>query len=163
MKKKLLSLVMAAAMVLGLAACGSSADTTDTGSDDSASGTTFKIGTIGPLTGENAIYGLAVAQGAKIAVEEINASDSSIKFELQSEDDVADGETSVNAYNNLMDWGMQLLVGRPPGRYAGGVHLRPAPQGGAHRHPLSPHQLPRGPQGPGPAALRHPGGADGSL
>ena len=111
MKKKLLSLVMAAAMVLGLAACGSSADTTDTGSDDSASGTTFKIGTIGPLTGENAIYGLAVANGAKIAVEEINASDSAIKFELQSQDDVADGETSVNAYNKLMDWGMQLLAG----------------------------------------------------
>ena len=111
MKKKLLSLVMAAAMVLGLAACGSSADTADTGSDNSASGTTFKIGTIGPLTGENAIYGLAVANGAKIAVEEINASDSSIKFELQSQDDVADGETSVNAYNKLMDWGMQLLAG----------------------------------------------------
>ena len=113
MKKKLLSLVMAAAMVLGLAACGSNSDTADTsGSDDSASGTAaFKIGTIGPLTGENAIYGLAVANGAKIAVEEINASDSSIKFELQSEDDVADGETSVNAYNKLMDWGMQLLVG----------------------------------------------------
>ncbi len=112
MKKKLLSLVMAAAMVLGLAACGSNSDTADTsGSDDSASGTTFKIGTIGPLTGENAIYGLAVANGAKIAVEEINASDSTVKFELQSEDDVADGETSVNAYNKLMDWGMQLLVG----------------------------------------------------
>ena len=111
MKKKLLSLVMAAAMVLGLAACGSTPPTTDTGSDDSASGTTFKIGTIGPLTGENAIYGLAVANGAKIAVEEINASDSAIKFELQSQDDVADGETSVNAYNKLMDWGMQLLVG----------------------------------------------------
>ena len=111
MKKKLLSLVMAAAMVLGLAACGSSADTTDTGSDDSASGTTFKIGTIGPLTGDAAIYGQAVANGAKIAVDEINASDSAIKFELQSQDDVADGETSVNAYNKLMDWGMQLLAG----------------------------------------------------
>ena len=49
------------------------------------------------------------------------------------------------------------------GCHAGGVHLRPAPQGGAHRHPLSPHQLPRGPQGPGPAALWHPGGADGPL
>ncbi len=24
---------------------------------------------------------------------------------------MADGETSVNAYNKLMDWGMQLLVG----------------------------------------------------
>lgn len=111
MKKKLLSLVMAAAMVLGLAACGSSADTADTGSDDSASGTTFKIGTIGPLTGDAAIYGQAVANGAKIAVDEINASDSAIKFELQSQDDVADGETSVNAYNKLMDWGMQLLAG----------------------------------------------------
>ena len=111
MKKKLLSLVMAAAMVLGLAACGSSADTADTGSDNSASGTTFKIGTIGPLTGDNAIYGTAVANGAKIAVDEINASDSAIKFELQSQDDVADGETSVNAYNKLMDWGMQLLAG----------------------------------------------------
>ena len=112
MKKKLLCLVMAAAMVLGLAACGSNADTEDTSSDDSASGTAaFKIGTIGPLTGENAIYGLAVANGAKIAVDEINASDSTIKFELQSQDDVADGETSVNAYNKLMDWGMQLLVG----------------------------------------------------
>ena len=107
----MLSLVMAAAMVLGLAACGSSADTTDTGSDDSASGTTFKIGTIGPLTGDAAIYGQAVANGAKIAVDEINASDSAIKFELQSQDDVADGETSVNAYNKLMDWGMQLLAG----------------------------------------------------
>ena len=112
MKKKLLSLVMAAAMVLGLAACGSNSDTADTsGSDDSASGTTFKIGTIGPLTGDAAIYGQAVANGAKIAVDEINASDSAIKFELQSQDDVADGETSVNAYNKLMDWGMQLLAG----------------------------------------------------
>ena len=111
MKKKLLSLVMAAAMVLGLAACGSSADTADTGSDNSASGTTFKIGTIDPLTGDAAIYGQAVANGAKIAVDEINASDSAIKFELQSQDDVADGETSVNAYNKLMDWGMQLLAG----------------------------------------------------
>ena len=111
MKKKLLSLVMAAAMVLGLAACGSSADTADTGSDNSASGTTFKIGTIGPLTGDAAIYGQAVATGAKIAVDDIHASDSASKFELQSQDDVADGETSVNAYNKLMDWGMQLLAG----------------------------------------------------
>ena len=110
--KKLFAMLLSLAMVLSLAACGSNSDTADTsGSDDSASGTTFKIGTIGPLTGENAIYGLAVANGAKIAVEEINASDSAIKFELQSQDDVADGETSVNAYNKLMDWGMQLLVG----------------------------------------------------
>ncbi len=122
MKKKFFAFLMAVVMVFSLVACGGGGDdattddtgdtTEDTGdTGDSATTTTFKVGTIGPLTGENAIYGTAVANGAKIAVDEINAAGGDIQFELQSEDDVADGETSVNAYNNLMDWGMQLLVG----------------------------------------------------
>ena len=49
--------------------------------------------------------------GAQLAVDEINASDSKIKFEFKGEDDEADGEKSTNAYNQLMDWGMQVLVG----------------------------------------------------
>ena len=114
MKKKFFALMMAMVMALSLAACGG--ESTETSGDDSsaestASGTAFKIGTIGPLTGDAAIYGQAVANGAKIAVEEINAAGGDIQFELKSEDDVNDGETSVNAYNTLMDWGMQLLVG----------------------------------------------------
>ena len=120
MKKKLFALMMAMVMVLSLAACGGDSGTTDDTTDDTTNdasnttgtaGGTFKIGTIGPLTGDNAIYGQAVANGAKIAVDEINAAGGDIQFELQSEDDVADGETSVNAYNTLMDWGMQMLVG----------------------------------------------------
>ena len=120
MKKKLFALMMAMVMVLSLAACGGDSGTTDDTTDDTTNdasnttgtaGGTFKIGTIGPLTGDNAIYGQAVANGAKIAVDEINAASGDIQFELQSEDDVADGETSVNAYNTLMDWGMQMLVG----------------------------------------------------
>ena len=72
---------------------------------------TFKIGGIGPLTGGAAIYGTAAMNGAQIAVDEINALGGDIQFEFKAEDDVHDAETSVNAYNNLMDWGMQLLCG----------------------------------------------------
>ena len=119
MKKKVLAFVMAATMVFSLAACGSSSSGSDSSSNSDASAPaesgddvqTFKLGSIGPLTGDAAIYGQAVVNGAKLATEEINASDSKIKFEFQGEDDEADGEKSVNAYNTLMDWGMQVLVG----------------------------------------------------
>lgn len=120
MKKKLLAFVMAATMVFSLAACGSSSSNDSSSSSDSSDSDsaqsgdevqTFKLGSIGPLTGDAAIYGQAVVNGAKLAVDEINASDSKIKFEFKGEDDEADGEKSTNAYNKLMDWGMQVLVG----------------------------------------------------
>jgi len=109
--KKFFALMMAMIMALSLVACGGGETTTEPADDATTDAAAFKLGTIGPLTGDAAIYGIAVANGAKIAVDEINASDSAIKFDLQSEDDVADGETSVNAYNTLMDWGMQVMVG----------------------------------------------------
>ena len=115
MKKKFMCMLMAAAMTLSMAACGSKND--DTNTDGNTDGTetsevqTFKLGSSGPLTGDNSIYGLAVVQGAELAVNEINASDSKIKFEYQKQDDEADGEKAVNAYNTMMDWGMQVLVG----------------------------------------------------
>ena len=115
MKKKFACLAMAMVMVLSLAACGGkkeeapAAAPAESGSDSSVS--VFKVGTIGPLSGDAAIYGQAVANGAKIAVDEINAAGGAIQFELQSQDDEADGEKSVNAYNTLMDWGMQVMVG----------------------------------------------------
>ena len=71
----------------------------------------FKIGGQGPLTGGAAIYGNAVMNAAQIAVDEINAADG-IKFEFQAQDDEADsGDKAINAYNTLMDWGMQILLG----------------------------------------------------
>ena len=114
MKKKFMCMLMAAAMTLSMAACGSKGD--DANNDANAGGSsdgvqTFTVGTSGPLTGDNAIYGMAVKQGVELAVNEINASDSTIKFEFLSQDDEADGEKAVNAYNNMMDNGMQVLVG----------------------------------------------------
>ena len=51
--------MLASAMVVSLAACGSSGNSgkSDSGSSDAD---TFKIGGIGPVTGGAALYGLAV-------------------------------------------------------------------------------------------------------
>ena len=115
MKKKFMCMLMAAAMTLSMAACGSKGDDTNTDANtdgtDNAEVQTFKLGSSGPLTGDSAIYGMAVVQGAELAVNEINASDSKIKFEFQKQDDEADGEKAVNAYNTMMDNGLQVLVG----------------------------------------------------
>ena len=67
MKKKLLALALALTMVLGLAACGGDrhAAADDGGSGEPPrrrSGTAFKMGVIGPLTGGDAIYGTCCGQ-----------------------------------------------------------------------------------------------------
>lgn len=128
--KKLVSSVLAASMVMSLAACGSTAST-DSAADSSAAsaastaatteaagegsgaytGTPIKIGGIGPVTGGAAIYGQAVKNAEELAVKEINAANGSDVFEWKFEDDEHDAEKSVNAYNTLKDWGMQLSLG----------------------------------------------------
>ena len=120
--KKLLAVLLCLAMVLSLAACGSStsgsaeaaASGEAAGSAEAApaenAGAAIKLGGIGPTTGAAAIYGTATMNGAQIAVDEINAL-GGIQFELNWQDDEHDPEKSVNAYNNLKDWGMQMLVG----------------------------------------------------
>lgn len=111
--KKALSLFLAAAMCAGmLAGCGGGADTNDASNGDSGESTAaaFKIGGTGPLTGDAAIYGNAVKNGAQLAVDEINA-EGGVQFELKMEDDENDPEKAVSAYNALKDWGVQLSLG----------------------------------------------------
>lgn len=113
MMKKALSLLLAAAMCAGmLAGCGGGADTNDASNGDSGESTAaaFKIGGTGPLTGDAAIYGNAVKNGAQLAVDEINA-EGGVQFELKMEDDENDPEKAVSAYNALKDWGVQLSLG----------------------------------------------------
>lgn len=73
----------------------------------------FHIGGIGPVTGSTAIYGTAVENGAQIAVDEINEAGgiNGQKIEFNFQDDENDPEKSVNAYNALKDWGIQVLMG----------------------------------------------------
>ena len=70
----------------------------------------LKVGFIGPLTGAAAVYGTSAKQGAEIAVEEINAL-GGMQIDLNAQDDEHDAEKSVNAYNTLMDWGVQVIDG----------------------------------------------------
>ena len=62
------------------------------------------------MTGGAAVYGQAVKNATELAVNEINAL-GGVQFEFQFEDDEHDAEKSVNAYNTLKDWGMQMLLG----------------------------------------------------
>ena len=117
--KKFVSAALAASMMLSLAACGGSAasssaaeSTADsTGTTASSDFTPIKVGGIGPITGGAAIYGLAVRNAEELAVNEINAAAGYTVFDWKFEDDEHDAEKSVNAYNTLKDWGLQVLAG----------------------------------------------------
>ena len=130
MKKfhKLVSTAVVSAMVLAMAGCGtqdagasesaasnesaSAAEGTEAASEGASAGT-FKIGGMGPLTGDNAVYGMAVNNAAQMAVDEINAAGgvNGYTLELNFQDDESDAEKAVNAYNVLKDWGAQMIVG----------------------------------------------------
>ncbi len=111
--KKILAMLMALMMVLSMVACGGNeAPEAESPAVDAPEGATvLKIGGVGPLTGGAAIYGNAAKHGAEIAVEEINALGGEFVFDLRYEDDAHDAEKSVNAYNTLKDWGMQIFLG----------------------------------------------------
>lgn len=104
--KKAVSIFLVLAMAVGcFAGCGSKEAKKDADK--------FYIGGIGPTTGDAAIYGTAVMNGAQIAVDEINKAGgvNGKQIEFNFQDDQSDAEKSVNAYNTLKDWGMQVLMG----------------------------------------------------
>ena len=105
-RRSFVKLSGALAASAALAGCGGSSE----GGSSAAAGDTFMIGGIGPVTGGAALYGIATKFGAQVAVDEVNAA-GNIKMELNWQDDEHDPEKSVNAYNTLKDWGMQILVG----------------------------------------------------
>ena len=117
--KKILALVLACVLALSLVACGNNDNAAQTGDDaqgsnnDGAFTGYIKIGGIGPTTGGAASYGTAVMNAIKLAVDEINAAGgvNGMGFAFEWQDDEHNAEKSVNAYNTLMDNGMQVLIG----------------------------------------------------
>lgn len=106
MKALLSSLAVCTA--LGLSGCGHKT------SDDG--GGVVKIGLAAPLTGPQAQLGQDMANGAKLAIDEINASHPKIGgkpvvFRLLTEDDQADPKTATNVAQRLVDDGVVAVIG----------------------------------------------------
>ena len=101
---------LAVVMAASLAACGNSSTGSASASGSADGGKKYVLGGSGPLTGDAAVYGLAVEHGAQIAVDEINAKGGKTQFDMVFEDDEADGEKATSAFNTLMDKGMQVSL-----------------------------------------------------
>ena len=95
--RKLAAAVLALALVLCMGTTALAEDT-------------IKIGLIGPQTGGAAVYGMAVARAAQIAVDEINAQ-GGLQIALDVQDDEHDAEKAINAYNAVLDNGAQMILG----------------------------------------------------
>ena len=106
MKKNMMKAAVVAlcgVMAFTMASCG--------GGSSAGAENTLVIGGAGPLTGPAALYGVAVKNGAQIAIDEINASDPDFQLAWNMQDDEHDAEKSVNAYGKLQDEGMQVMIG----------------------------------------------------
>lgn len=111
--KKLLSIVLAAATVFAFAGCSKGEGGFASNTSYTSSNTEFIIGSTGPLTGDNSSYGISVQQGAKLAVDEINAAGGingvQIKFDMK--DDKAATADAATGYDALYESGMNLSIG----------------------------------------------------
>jgi len=98
---------LALALALGLAGCGKQQEAT---SD------VIKIGSVAPLTGPQTHIGKDNENGARLAVDEINAKGlelggKKVKLELLGEDDQAEPKTATIVAQKLVDAGVVAVIG----------------------------------------------------
>ena len=97
--KRLTALAMACAMSLSLTACGGGE------ASYTAENTEYVIGFSGPLTGDAAVYGVAVNNSAQMAVDEINAAGglNGVTFKLVATDDTHDATKVATNYSTMLE------------------------------------------------------------
>ena len=103
---KILSLALAAVLsICTLAGCGAV--------NYAETNTEYVIGVSGPLTGSAAMYGVAVANAAQMAVDEINAAGglNGVTFKLIATDDMHDATKVATNYSSMYESGMQVSLG----------------------------------------------------
>lgn len=115
---KIIGVAAAMALIASLAACGKNEEP----AASKVSGTegppelVVKIGSVAPLTGPQAHLGKDNDNGARLAIDEINATHpviggKHIKFELVSEDDQADPKTATIVAQKLVDEKVDGVIG----------------------------------------------------
>lgn len=106
--KKLTLVAVAAATAVLFAACGKK--------EEAASSNVIKIGHVGPTSGGIAHLGKDNENGAKMAIDELNAANvqiggKAVKFELIAEDDAGDPKQGTAAAQKLVDAKVNAVVG----------------------------------------------------
>ena len=104
------ALVVALVAALSLSACGKKPDAASDGKQ------VIRIGQSSPLTGPQAHLGKDNDNGARLAIDEINATNPTlggkpVVFELMSEDDGADPKTATTVAQRLVDEGVVGVIG----------------------------------------------------
>ncbi|MGA7178852.1 MAG: branched-chain amino acid ABC transporter substrate-binding protein [Thiobacillaceae bacterium] len=104
------ALVIALVAAMSLSACGKKQEASDNGRQ------VVKIGQSSPLTGPQAHLGKDNDNGARLAIDEINATNPTlggkpVVFEIISEDDGADPKTATTVAQRLVDEGVAGVIG----------------------------------------------------
>jgi branched-chain amino acid transport system substrate-binding protein len=96
-----------AMLALGAAACGSNSNN----NASSTSGTAVKIGFMGDLTGANKALGININNGAKLAIDEYNATNPATKITLVNYDSQGDPKQATSLAPKAISDGIVGLVG----------------------------------------------------
>ena len=121
MRSQLMKLLPVAAVIIALTGCNKAEESTAVGGNAATpaaanGGDIVKIGHAGPLTGGIAHLGKDNENGARLAVEEINAqgleiNGKKVTLELVAEDDAGDPKTGTAVAQKLVDAGVVGVVG----------------------------------------------------
>ena len=122
--KKILALVLAMAMTLSLAACGSSGsgETGDTAEDTGSGEKTVKIGVFEPASGDSASGGKKEMLGMQFANSEtptVDIGGETYKVELVYADNGSDTSKAPSAASTLVSEGVSIVLGS----YGSGVSI----------------------------------------
>ena len=111
--KKVFTLFFVPALLFALTACGGGGQENGNAAEDGASGGSYKIGVIYPMSGGNALFGNAMVDATRIAVDMINEAGgvNGTQITLAVGDGASSSEASTEATRMIDSEGVNLIFG----------------------------------------------------